>query len=402
MSFKINFIFVGKYLLKTNNLNMKRISTLFLFFFYFQIFQAQTLTFVDAADMPAAKSAISSANDGSNIYVTNGFSLAGGYTSDVFKLDTNTNTWSVLTNSTIAKRFGSAEIVGNNLYVFNGFVANNTYNDALEVVDLTTGSVSNTGLVNPQPAAVAGVAKQGNIIYSFGGNTASGYSNKLYAFNTTSLVATELATMPIAAETKGEIVNGKLYVIGGFNGSVSDKIYVYDIATNIWTNEYDLPQGLSANATAVIGNNIYVAGDFSNQTFTGFFDTTTNTFTETTSNLLNRRHAAAEGINNDLFVMGGNTSSSGTSAIASVQATTITLGINGNEQEKLLVYPNPTSGLIHFPRIIEQVTLLNVFGTIIKASKNANDIDLQDVEDGIYFLKLESHTNMQCVKIIKQ
>lgn len=381
---------------------MKHIYIFLLFILFIQRIQAQTTTFVEGADMPASKSAMSSATDGNNIYVTNGFSLAGGYTSDVFKYDTINNTWNVLTNSTIAKRFGSAEIVGNDLFIFNGFVSNDVYNETLEVVDLTTGTVTNTGLINPQPAAVAGVTKEGNVIYSFGGNTATGYSNKLYALDTTTLMVTELASMPIAAETKGEIVNGKLYVIGGYNGNVSDKIYVYDIATNIWTNQYTLPQGLSANATAVVGTDIYVVGDFSDQTFTGYFNTITNTFTETTSNLLGRRHAVAEGVNGELYVMGGNTTSSGSSALASLQSTNNALSIEIYDEDHFTIYPNPVSNLLNISKKVDKLTLLSIAGTIIREDTNTNQLDVHNLQNGIYFLSLERENNIQTLKFVKQ
>ncbi|WP_400078983.1 kelch repeat-containing protein [Winogradskyella sp. R77965] len=380
---------------------MKQVSCVLLFFLFSNFFHGQTTNFISASDMPSAKSATSSANDGSYIYVTNGFSLAGGYTMDVFKFDITNNSWSVLTNSTIAKRFGSAAIVGNNLFIFNGYISNNAFNDAIEVVDTSTGTVSNTGLVNPEPAAAAGVSVDGNIVYSFGGSIATGYSNKLYAFNTATLTLTELGTMPVALETKGEVVNGKLYVIGGFNGSVSDKIYVYDIATDAWTDEYTLPQGLSANATAVVGNKIYVVGDFSDQNFTGYFDTATNTFTETSSNLINRRHASAEGVNDELYVMGGNTSSSGTSALSGVQTTNTTLSVGGYDEKLISVYPNPASNYIYFSKKIDRLMLINMTGSIIKKASDIKSLDIQDLQDGFYFLKLEDNNNMETIKLIK-
>ena len=50
-------------------------------------------------------------------------------------------------------------------------------------------------------------------IYSFGGSISGGYSNKLYVYDPILQTWTALADMPQAKQAKGEIINGKLYVI---------------------------------------------------------------------------------------------------------------------------------------------------------------------------------------------
>ena len=119
-------------------------------------------------------------------------------------------------------------------------------------------------------------------------------------------------------------MNDKLYVIGGFNGTSSRLINVFDLNTNRWTDQFIMPAGISGHSLAVSGDKIFMAGGYNNQAFLAYFDTTTNKFHQLSSNMIPRRHAAAEVYNNKLYIIGGSTTSSTKSAIKSLQAADIT------------------------------------------------------------------------------
>ena len=175
------------------------------------------------------------------------------------------------------------------------------------------------------------------------------YSNKLYEYNPQNNSWIELAQMPNNFSTNGEVVNGKLYTVGGYNGTVSNKIYIYDIDSNTWESEIMMPIGISANRTAIVGSKIYSVGDFSNQTLVVNFDTTTNNFIINTSNLIARRNCAVEGVNEKLFVLGGNTESNIESAISSVQVSDNLLSINNLIlNQKFFIFPNPSVNKLNF------------------------------------------------------
>ncbi|MGE8511197.1 MAG: T9SS type A sorting domain-containing protein, partial [Chryseobacterium culicis] len=146
--------------------------------------------------------------------------------------------------------------------------------------------------------------------------------------------------------TKDKIVNDKLYVIGGFNGTSSRLINVYDLNTNLWTDQYTMPAGISGHSLAVSGNKIFIAGGYNNQTFLAYFDTTTNKFHPLSSNMIPRRHAAAEIYNDKLYIIGGSTTSLTKSAIKSIQAADISENAlssnaaNENYETKTRVYTN--------------------------------------------------------------
>lgn len=185
---------------------------------------AQTLNFINKADMLTARGGFSAASYDGYEYTCNGFSSTQAYTSQIEKYNFLDNTWSTLATSpaTIAKRYGNAVALSNILYLYNGTTATGL-NDKLEVVELSTGNVSVLPVTNPNPVYSAGSALYGDYLLSFGGcvsEWAGTYSNKLYKIAPWG-EWTQLADMPMALETKGTVVyengNAKLYAFGGYS-----------------------------------------------------------------------------------------------------------------------------------------------------------------------------------------
>lgn len=280
------------------------------------------LNFHNLANMPTARGAITSASDDNYFYVSNGFSSKTKFTGLIEKYDVAKDSWSVLTTSLIPKQFPSSAIIGNELYVFNGDLSDGTLNNKMEVVNLSTGEIK-FSTDNPQPAHAAGVATWNGNIYIFGGNNSHGkaqYSNSLFKFDPITKKWIKLANMPDKCETKGVIVEGKLYVIGGYRGEVSNRIYMYDIKTDKWTKLAKLPFGISANSVVAYGSKIFTLFDYTNQTLIGCYDIISNKFSVLQqNNMIGRRHAGAHILNDKLYIMGGNTGATMNSCISSLQ-----------------------------------------------------------------------------------
>jgi len=69
------------------------------------------------------------------------------------------------------------------------------------------------------------------------------------------------ALMPTARSAPGvAVVNGKIYAIGGYNGSYLSTNEEYDPATDTWTTKASMPTPRSSFAIAVVQNKIYVIG----------------------------------------------------------------------------------------------------------------------------------------------
>ena len=363
--------------------------------------------------MSVGRGAIASAIVNDNIYVSNGYQEKASDAKYVEKYSITDNRWSVVNSTLLPKRFANSETYNNKIYIFNGWG-----NSHLEIIDLATNTVTK-GAVNHSYTGNSGSAIYNGKIYVFGGSGLNGaakttFSNKFQYYDIASNTWNPLPNMPTAREAKGKIVNDKLYVIGGFNGTPSRLINVYDLKTNLWTDQYTMPAGISGHALAVSGNKIFIVGGFNNQTFLAYFDTTTHTVHQLSSNMIPRRHAAAEVYNNKLYIIGGSTTALTSSAIKSIQVADIdesALSSNtGNEDQviKTKVYTNASrDGFVISNKNNSnqfEYTILSMDGKLISrgfAYYNRN-IDLSNVQKGTYIFSFKNEKGiLQQVKIIR-
>jgi N-acetylneuraminic acid mutarotase len=278
------------------------------------------------------------------MYVTNGYT-ANKDTNYIEKYTIKDNRWSVLNTKLTPKRFASSEAYQNKIYIFNGWG-----NNRLEILDLATNTLTK-GADNPSYTGNSGSAIHDGKIYVFGGSGLNGaaknvFSKKFQYYDIASDTWHPLPDMPTAKETKGKIVNNKLYVIGGFNGKPSNLINVYDLTTNSWTDQYTMPVSISGHSLAVSDDKIFIVGDYDNLTFLAYFDTATHELHQLSSNMIPRRNSAAEVYNNKLYITGGNTTSISNSSIKSTQAADINESVlsanvnNDDHEDKTRVYSN--------------------------------------------------------------
>ncbi|MGU3375273.1 Kelch repeat-containing protein [Chryseobacterium sp. M5A1_1a] len=282
----------------------------------------QTLQFKNLANMSAGRGATASVTVNDDIYVSNGYQAKASDARYVEKYNITSNSWSILNATLLPKKFANSETYHNKIYIFNGWG-----NSHIEIIDLATNTISK-GAVNRSYTGNSGSAIHNGRIYVFGGSGLNGaattvFSNKFQYYDIASDTWNPLPDMPTAREAKGKIVNDKLYVIGGFNGTPSRLINVYDLNTNLWIDRYTMPVGISGHSLAVYGNKIFIAGGANNQSFLAYFDTTTHKLHQLSSNMIPRRHAAVEVHNHKLYIIGGSTTSLTSSALKSIQVADI-------------------------------------------------------------------------------
>ncbi|WP_148043563.1 T9SS C-terminal target domain-containing protein [Chryseobacterium sp. G0240] len=386
---------------------------LFLSFLSSLLAHAQTLDFKNLANMSVGRGAITSVIVDDNIYVSNGYQEKGGNANYIEKYNITDNKWSVLNATLLTKKFANSETYNNKIYIFNGWG-----NSHLEIVDLATNTITK-GAVNHSYTGNAGSAIHNGKIYVFGGSGLNGakttiFSNRFQYYDIASDTWHPLPDMPTAREAKGKIVNDKLYVIGGFNGTSSRLINVYDLNTNLWTNQYTMPAGISGHSLAVSGNKIFIAGGYNNQTFLAYFDTTTNKLHQLSSNMIPRRHAAAEVYNNKLYIIGGSTTSVTSSALKSIQVADISESVlaanttNDNRTLEKKVYTNAARDGF----VISNKNNSNQFEYTIYSTDGSRmskgfayynrNIDLSKVQRGTYIFSYKNEKGvLQQVRIVR-
>ncbi len=117
-----------------------------------------------------------------------------------------------------------------------------------------------------------------------------------------------LAPVPAARqEISTAVLDGKIYVIAGFNSSAgnTNNVYVYDPESNTWTNAAVLPIATNHNAAAVAAGKLYAFGGTSNRTFV--YNPQSNMWSDVAPMRFQHGNTPAVGVINDkIYVAGGN------------------------------------------------------------------------------------------------
>ena len=275
------------------------------------------LIFKNARELPFPLFYHACVTDNEFAYTVGGFS-GTGISRQVLRYDPKVNNWSVLTNKLTPLVQATASYIQETgkIYVIGGLssIRNYVYNETIQSVDVKTGEVKTLAVKNPLPVAYSGSAVWKNKIYIFGGspnmtnfNTARA-TNAVYEFDPLTEKFTKLPDMPEMVQATGAVVDGILYVFGGYNAAqkyTSNHIYAYDINKKTWESAGKLPARIATNGISTSGHFIFITGDYSDKDFSGYFDTKKRNFTMIKSNFADRSHSGAVVLHNHLMVIGG-------------------------------------------------------------------------------------------------
>ena len=110
--------------------------------------------------------------------------------------------------------------------------------------------------------------------------------------------------------------------------------------------------------------------------------------------MIDRRHFDAEIIDNKLYVIGGNTTSSFSSFLNSIQFSNInTSSLSINDPiitNNLLLYPNPVDDKLFIQGLQKEtkVSIYNILGKLVLSKTTSSEIDVNNLKTGIYFIKV--------------
>jgi hypothetical protein len=170
--------------------------------------------------------------------------------------------------------------------------------------------VSNTWLTGSNlPIALneVGCAVLSNKLYVVGGNSSN---TVVFDFMTGRWTnGATLARRPFPGNHHAvEAFGGRLFVLGGLGSNSSGRVQIYHPGSNVWTLGANLPWNGGSCSSALIGDQIYVAGGSVNNTATNRlarYDPALNTWTELAPMPHGRHHAAGDTDGQRFYVFGG-------------------------------------------------------------------------------------------------
>jgi len=86
---------------------------------------------------------------------------------------------------------------------------------------------------------------------------------------------------------------------------------------------------------------------------------------------------------------------------------TINLSVSGFEKDALSYFPNPTKDILNisYPKTIDHVSIVNLLGQTLfseKFNSQQGQINLEELPEGIYLVKIFSEGNMHTIRVVKR
>jgi len=282
--------------------------------------QAQSkLKFERIKSMPNPAAGFSMAQSEHDIYAIGGQNWTQWVSSDIQIYDSKAEIWIEAPLKQVPRFVnGSALYLENHdcILLAGGITP---YGSSLKLVDSMYAvypkslEVRNLGPV-PTPARKMGVAYANEKVYMFGGSTYSWrndmgtrfyrFSNKLHEYDLFTGEVKELPDMPIGMETQGGIVDGNLYLFGGFDGTRRSTIMKYNIAAGEWTELPRMEKTVSDPALIQYKHYFLLVGDFTKNNQLIVYDTKSQKARYFKTNIQGRRLGASI-LGDDLHVYGG-------------------------------------------------------------------------------------------------
>jgi N-acetylneuraminic acid mutarotase len=150
-------------------------------------------------------------------------------------------------------------------------------------------------------------AAVGGKLYAVGGSNGTD-RNQNEEFDPAANTWTTRAAMPTSRQgSSAGVVEGKLYVVGGNNGSHRNQNEEYDPASNTWTTRAVMPTARGNLAAAVVGGKLFVVGGYngSYRNQNEEYDHATNSWATRAAMPTARRYFAAAAVGGKLYAVGG-------------------------------------------------------------------------------------------------
>ena len=254
-----------------------------------EMYDPETDTWARKANMPTARSAVSTSVVDGKIYAIGGEEIEKikAYKGSVNKVkdlptvemyDPSTDTWTQKADMPTARSYLSTSVMDGKIYAIGGASIFNEQHrlETVEIYDPSTNTWAKARDMNHARSCAALSVVNGEI-YAMGGWGVSQIQDQpetilssVEVFNLRRNRWQERTGM-VAPKTShtASVIDGKIYVMGGYfqegkEYKTLSTIEIYDPATDRWTQEPDMLIGKSGHTTAVIDGQIYIFGGDSN------------------------------------------------------------------------------------------------------------------------------------------
>lgn len=284
------------------------------------VYDPATDTWSRVADMPIGRGHITEStlvvNDrivviGGSVDNAPGAGDYGDASSDVLIYDPVTNVWIRGPSIPHYRKTPVADVIGNTIYISTGGGYGPTSTTWVGTLPPTweTGATMNVSLGEVASGII------GNKMYVVG---EASNSTTSYDFSTNTWTAMNLTKRPFQGNHHAaEVVDGQWYLFGGL-GAGGGKVQVYNPLSNTWTLRTDMPFAAGSSSSALINGKVYVAGGIvytgssgSTTNRVAMYDPATDTWTEKAAMPQGRNHAASATDGSKLYVFGGRGAGSG-------------------------------------------------------------------------------------------
>jgi N-acetylneuraminic acid mutarotase len=203
------------------------------------------------------------------LYVAGGVGTGtAGHMKTLYAYKTSTNTWSTKAAMPVAGGCGGSAAINGILFVVVGCDVSTSSTSGAKGILLRYDPASNTWSTKapaPTPHQFGGVAAVAGKLYVVGGKNGSVASTKLEVYNPGTNTWATKAPLPAARHSHTTYaINGKLYVLGGNNASNAfmNTVYVYDPAIDRWSTGRSMPTARSSFGGGTVGGVLYAVGGY--------------------------------------------------------------------------------------------------------------------------------------------
>jgi len=211
-----------------------------------------------------------------------------------------------------ARRALAVGVINGILYAVGGWNGTTTYATVQSYNAATNSWTSRAPLPAARSRANGTSVLDGKLYVAGGYNASGGLTSSLYVYNPGTNTWATKAAMPITSGCGAStVINGKLYVFTGCTAGASNtgRLHRYDPSTNTWTALAQAPRAHAYPAAGMVNGKLYVAGGYNSSgavtSAVDVYDAATNTWTAKAAMPTGAATASGRVLNGKLYVVGG-------------------------------------------------------------------------------------------------